>query len=125
MVVETYETAEGKSPVKEYLSSLGNQYGNKLGEKTKKRILKNLDRLEKEGFALLRTSDIFSKVSGFDNIYALKTKFNGMEHRILCGKFRSAIYLLSGFSKKGQKLKDSDIETASERLKDLQRRIKN
>lgn len=110
--VESYETSGGRDPVKEYIFS--------CDPKTIKRIVKNLDRLEMYGFGLLG-SGIFSKIVGHQDLYELKIKFNKMEHRIMCGKAGSIIYLLDGFHKKENKLRDTDIQRSQDRLIEVKR----
>ena len=114
MELQNYQTPAGSCPLEEYLNS--------LNEKTRKKVFRNLERLEREGFSLLRTSDIFSKITGYQDLSELKIKFNKMEHRVICGKTKMGLYTLDGFSKKEGKLKQKDITRSLNRLEELKSR---
>ena len=106
-----YRTPANHCPLEEYLES--------LDVKPKKKVVRALDRLEKEGFALLRTDDIFSKVA--DDIYELRAPYNKMQHRVMCGWFQSKMYLTDAFAKKDRKLKQVDIQRSQDRLKEIKK----
>lgn len=87
--------------------------------------MRAIDRLKKEGFALQRTSDIFEKVKGVDDVYSLKVPPRGkIIHRFMCGKVIAVIYILDAFPKKDQQLKKADIERSKDRLQELKKQWK-
>ena len=115
MEIIFYRTPAGNSPPEAYIEL--------LDAKTKKKVARALDRLEKEGFDLQRTSDIFSKV--IDDIYELRVPPHGrVQHRFMCGKIFYAICILDAFLKKQQKLKQADINRSQDRLKELKKQWK-
>jgi phage-related protein len=114
MEIIIFRTAAANSPLQEYLES--------LDKKTRKKVAWAMDRLEKEGFNLLKTG-IFSKVD--DDLYELKIPYNGMQHRVMCGWINSIMYAVDGFAKKDQKLKKTDINRSQERIKLIKENNKN
>ena len=100
----------GRNPVEDYVGSM-------TDKKAAKKILHNLERLEQQGFGLLRASDIFSKVT--DDLYELRIPYSGLQHRIMLGKIGSKLYAIDAFSKKQQKLTQQEIKRSVTRIGEL------
>lgn len=100
----------GRNPVEDYINSM-------TDKKAAKKILRNLEKLEQQGFSLLRASDIFSKV--VDDLYELRIPYNGLQHRIMLGKIGSKLYAVDAFLKKQQKLTRQEIVRSVTRMREL------
>ena len=73
---------------------------------------------EAESIFNLLHSGKLSKMSSYD-LYELRVHIKHNIFRILCAVHGSALWLLHVFQKKSQKIKQREIETALERLKEL------
>lgn len=112
--IEFYETEGGSLPVRDFIES--------LSDKHQAKIVHRIDLLAETGNTLKEPH--VKKLEG--KIWELRVQASPNIYRILyftdIGK---DIVLLHGFTKKTQKTPRKEIEIATERMKDYQRRNKN
>ena len=108
-----YETAKGRAVVREWLDQ--------LGRKARAKVDMVLGLVASEGPDLRRPYS--APVEGA--IRELRAKAAGRHHRLLY-YFRESSHavIVLGFIKKSRAIPPKEIETAIERMKDLERRIK-
>lgn len=110
MEIETYKSSTGKDPIWEYIES--------QDEKTQKKILWQLRRVDSGDIGKLIMARILEKMTtNKPDIFEMKVKYSGKEHRFLGGIVRSSFYITHAFKKKEQKTRNGDINLAQERLK--------
>lgn len=105
----------GKEPIQEFLEELEDP-------KMIKKIIRNLELLEKYGFRLLKADKDYKKLAGYGkyNLWELRFLQNTNICRIVfCLRSQNA-YLLHAFEKKSQKTPTREIATAISRIKFIQ-----
>ena len=106
-IVIFYETAIGNSPVKEFLDT--------LDDKSCAKVMATINRLQQEGPELIRPFS--DHVRG--KVRELRIQFTSNQYRILYFFFLgNQIILVHGLKKKSQKLNESDIRLAENRMND-------
>jgi phage-related protein len=111
MIVEFYDTEDGKCPLQEYLDSLEPR----LLAKT----LRTIDLLETNGIFLRKP---YSEYLG-DDIFELRTKYGSDVTRVLFFfMVGNKAILTNGFTKKTQKTPKSEIDIAKKYKADYERR---
>ena len=106
-----FVSADGQSPVEEFLDG--------LPIKARAKCLAYIDQLEEFGFALPR--NFAAKVRG--DIWELRPEWGGTEYRLLYFLFtKGRFVILHGVTKKSQKLRPRDIETAERRAAEVRQR---
>ncbi len=103
-----YYTENDRSPVVEFML--------KLPSKDRAKILREIDLLEKHGFALGMPS--IKKMKGTDNLWELRIKHSSNNYRVFYFQHISDTFtLLHAIHKKSQKTPKRDINTALSRIK--------
>ncbi len=108
-----YTTTGGRKPVEEFIL--------KQDAKARGKIARNLIYLEEHGYLLMRP--YAAKIT--DRLYELRVECGPNNYRILYFFYTgNYIVLVHVFKKKTDKLKRTDIETAEQRMKNFEDRIK-
>lgn len=111
MEVEFWKTWSGRSPVYKFLENQSSD--------ASARIMKDLDHLKKQGLRLLINPNKLKSLTGYKDLYELKTDFRGVFYRIIfCTKHDKA-YLLEAFKKKSNDTKADYIDKALKRQQSL------
>lgn len=113
MDIEFLELSPDSCPVKDFLLI--------TPIKHRKKILRNLELIEKYPVSQSLSSGILEKIAGFEkhNLYEFKTRFQNSQYRILCYLDRSKLFLLHAFIKKSPKIPQKEIDTAIKRIKNI------
>ncbi|QWR76231.1 type II toxin-antitoxin system RelE/ParE family toxin [Candidatus Magnetomonas plexicatena] len=109
-----YTTAEGKSPVRDFLDLLSGKVAQKITWVLK--LVEDLDSVP---------SGYFKKLSGTKDIWECRVTFGSNTYRIFCFfADNSLIVLTNGFIKKTQKIPKAEIEKAEAYRRDFLKRRK-
>jgi hypothetical protein len=112
--VEPYEDADGNVPIDEFLDS--------LPKKQRAKLVALVEKLREHGAGL--PFPYSSQVRG--KLRELRTQFGKTRLRILYfGDSKRTFILLHGVVKDTEKLEESDIRIAEQRMADHSRRLKN
>ena len=114
MTVEFYASATGNNPVWEFIQD--------LDESDKKYIYRALTRCHTAHISYLFSSGTLKKVGKY--LYEIRVSANGKAYRILCAIKGAVIWLLHAFQKKSQDIKQKHINSALERLVNLDLQLK-
>lgn len=107
MEVIFWVSINGDSPVTDYIDQ--------LPDKTKKKIIKTLDLIQKYGVGFIKTC---TKLTG-TCIYELKIRFDKVFYRIFFVIYKTVCHILHIFKKKSNKAPIRDIETAENRFRTI------
>jgi phage-related protein len=113
MTVRLWTSATGRIPVEKFI---GRQPPDEAA-----RIMKDINQLEKHGLELLKLSPNKLKcLTGYTNLYELRTNFKGVFYRVIfCVKDRQ-IWLLEAFKKKSNETPEGHIKVALKRRLSLE-----
>lgn len=107
-----YESEQGRSPVADFL--------NGLQIKPRAKCLSYIELLEQHGKTLPAN---YAKIVR-DGVWELRPEFGGTEYRFFYFFYlQDKIYFLHAITKRTQRLKESDIETALRRADEVRRRF--
>ena len=111
--VTFYRSADGKSPVQDFLDSLPGRTAQKIVWVL--RLLEDMD---------VVPVSYFKKLHGTKDIWECRIQFGSNAYRILCFFLNNSVVLTHGFIKKSQKTPTREIEKAEAYRRDfLKRRI--
>jgi phage-related protein len=111
MEVEFWKTWSGRTPVYKFIE--------KQPPGSSARLLKDLEYFEKHGMRLITNPNKLKQLTGYNNLYELKTEFKKVSYRVIfCIKDGKA-WLLEAFKKKEDHTKLKYINTALKRQKVL------
>ena len=82
-----------------------------------KKILKTLERLEKNYLKILLRIRLVKKIKGWNNIFELIINWGDANYRIFFSIIKNSFYLTNIFNKKTQKTPIREIELADKRRK--------
>ncbi len=111
MLVHTvayYASPSGDRPVKTFLS--------KLDDKARSKCYDYIDLLRERGFSLPRSH--LAKVES--GIWELRPEWQGTEYRLLFTAYGNQFVMIHALTKKGDKLKPRDLDTARRRAREVQ-----
>ena len=114
--IQFYRTSTGKSPVEEFLDSLPDRHAQKVAW-----VLRLVERLN------VVPSQYLKKLAGTEELWEIRVQIGGNSYRFL-GFFDGPrlLVLMSGFSKKQQKIPAREIDLARQRRTEyLQRKTKS
>jgi phage-related protein len=108
--IEYYETAEKKSPVKEFIDS--------LSPESKAKYVFVSDLLEEHGIVV--KEPYVKPITGYRKLFEIRIKDKANIHRILYFAFTGRKFiLLHGFTKKTERTPIREIEIAVKRMEDF------
>lgn len=110
MKIDFYCSTGGKYYVKEFISG--------LPPKTVKKVVRQLELLEKHGLNFVTHSGTMKKLQGYD-IYEIKIDFNKICYRIFCVMRKATCWMLHMFIKKSNFTPVREIMTAMSRAQNL------
>ena len=106
-IIEYYSTAEGKSPVKDFIDS--------LSPESKAKYIFIADLLEEYGIGV--KEPYIKPLTGTRKLFEIRIKDKANIHRILYFTFTGKKFvLLHGFTKKTAKTPKGEIEAATKRM---------
>jgi phage-related protein len=111
MEVEFWKTWSGRSPVYKFLE--------KQPPDASTRMLKDIEHLEKQGLKLAVNPNKVKALTGYKDLYELRTDFKGVFYRIIFCVNNGKAYLLEAFKKKRNDTKPNHIQTALKRQHSL------
>lgn len=109
MPVKSFKTSSGRCPVSKYIED--------QDPNVRKRLMDDIDQLKRNGLSLAANSDKMKKLTGYRNLYELKTRYGKLWHRILIGKIGEDLWLVEAFCKKGNVTPPQHIKNAINRIK--------
>jgi phage-related protein len=84
------------------------------------RMMKDVDRFEKRGLSLLADPNRLKKLSGYKDLYELKTYFRGVYYRMIFTIYKGEAWLLEAFKKKSDDTPKRYLKTAEARKQILE-----
>lgn len=112
MKIEYWKDSRGESPVAIFIETLEDN-------KTKKKILRIIDLLEKWEMRLLYTTEFMEKMRGLE-LYELRIRFRGIYYRIFFDIINNTAWFLHAFKKKTSHTPQKEINTALRRKRILE-----
>ncbi len=114
MEIEFFTSSGGRCYVGEFIEDLPNN--------TQAKITKRLELLEKHGVNFVTHAGIMKKLHGYE-LFEIIVNFGKIFYRILCVIRAKTCWLLHMFIKKSRETPAREIETAQNRMRELDLRL--